>query len=422
MALLLGCIADDVTGASDLALMLSQNGVPAALCLGMPDPGKPVTTPAVVIALKIRTEPAQDAVALAEDAARWLIDHDAGQIFFKYCSTFDSTAKGNIGPVADALLTLAGESFTVLLPAFPDNARTVRQGNLYVGDVPLAESPMRHHPLTPMTESSLPVLMDAQTSPGCTGLVEQAVVDRGSSAIKTELQRLRRSGMRYAAVDTARNSDFETIAEAVSDLKVLTGGSGIAQGLAAAYRREGLIDSDSISQDLPKVAGNAAVLAGSCSAATQAQVDAYKDQVESIEIDPETLLDSENSSDQLADRACEAADRGNVLVYSTTDPYKLKLIQEELGTEESAVLVENAIAHISRRLADAGIRKFVIAGGETSGAVAKALSIREVRIGPQIDPGVPWMYTPDEPQIVIAFKSGNFGAPDFFQKSLQILA
>lgn len=421
MGLLLGCIADDITGGSDLGLMLAAHGMPTTLCLGIPAGERDRRSAAMVIALKIRSIDAASAVEQALGAADWLLAHDAAQLYYKYCSTFDSTDAGNIGPVTDALLDRLDDNFTVLLPAFPKNGRTVRDGVLYVDGVPLAESPMRDHPLTPMTRSSLIELMDAQTAEGRTGLVPAATVARGADAMRQAFGVLKSEGKRYAVVDTAGDEALEPIAEACVDLKLITGGSGVAAALPSSLATRKRLTPVEGTTELPAVGGYAAVLSGSCSAATRGQVARFLRHSPGIVVDPLEVATGETSMDALAAEAERLAPLGNLLIYSTTDPERLGLVQEMLGIEASAHLVERTLASVAKRLLSAGTRKFLVAGGETSGAVAAALGATEFEIGPEIDPGVPWMVTTAAPPMCVAFKSGNFGGPDFFERALDML-
>ena len=421
MTLLLGCIADDITGATDLGLMLSRHGMPCTVCLGLPEAGRDFDTPAVVIALKIRTAPVRVAVAEAKAAAQYLLARDARQVFFKYCSTFDSTPEGNIGPVTDALMGLLDSELTVLLPAFPENGRLVVNGVLQVNGVPLAESPMRDHPLTPMTESSLVTLMDRQTTSGLTGTVTAAVVDQGPAAIRAALANCRAAGQRYVAIDCRSDADLQPIAEACSDLLLITGGSGIAAAIPATLMVEGLLAAGQREAELPALTGHAAVLSGSCSQATLKQVEVFRRKATAIIVDPLLLDSGEQDIATLAEQAVSASHDGDVIIYSSAAAGQMQSIQHSLGVNESASLVENALARIATRLSQAGVRKFVVAGGETSGAVASALSVRELRVGPQIAPGVPWMVSHNGVQTCLAFKSGNFGSPDFFEQALGML-
>ena len=421
MTLLLGCIADDITGASDLGLMLSSHGMPATLFLGVPRDQRHVNTPAAVIALKTRTAPVDEAVTESLAAAKWLLANGSKQLFFKYCSTFDSTDRGNIGPVTDALLGYLDDDFTVLLPAFPDNGRTVVNGELQVNGVPLAESPMRNHPLTPMRESSLVTLMDRQTVSGRTASIGHDVVLSGSDAIRSALDDARRSGHRYASIDAVTKDDLAQIAPAISDLRLITGGSGIAAAIPATLGAGEDEISDWNATVLPRLDGHAAVLAGSCSEATRNQVGKFAKRATVVEVDPIRLHCGETDTNKLADLAVDAASAGDVLVVSSAGPGELKSVQDVIGPDASAALVEDAIAKIAGRLHSAGVRKFVVAGGETSGAVAQALDLDEMLVSDEIDPGVPWMTSVGSDPLCIAFKSGNFGAPDFFEKALGML-
>jgi len=419
MSLLLGCVADDLTGATDLSLMLSRHGMPTRLFLGMPDVADTLSgATAVVIALKIRTAPADLAAGKAFRAASFLKAAGARQIYFKYCSTFDSTPAGNIGPVTSALMDLVGTDMTIIAPAFPETGRTVVNGVLFVDGVPLAESPMRYHPLTPMTESSLVRLMDDQTSSGSTAVLDLATLRQGAQAARDRLCTLREAGNRFVAVDCERNEDLQVVADACADLPLLTGSAGIAGAVPETLESIGLFDRQKAIRPLPVDDGFAAVLAGSCSAATQAQV-AYMHRFASAwRIDPLEFDPGSENWRQTVGEIVEAAQESHVLVYSTTSVESLKRVQQALGAVEAADATERLLADAARRLRDAGLKKFIVAGGETSGAVGAALGLRELEVGPPIDPGVPWMLSPGKDPIAIAFKSGNFGAEDFFVRAL----
>lgn len=421
MPILLGCIADDITGATDLGLMLEAHGLPTTLYLGVPDKLRVAHTEAVVIALKIRSCPAAQAVAEAASAADWLLARDAHQLFYKYCSTFDSTSDGNIGPVTNALLRRVDEELTVLLPAFPENGRTVRAGHLYVGEDMLEESSMRNHPLNPMTESFLPALMDAQTTPGLTGWIDQRVVDAGADDIRAALATAKANGHRFVSIDTRADDDLPAIADAISNLRLITGGSGIGAAIPGTLRNKGLLQQKSGGAALPSLPGHTAILAGSCSQATRAQIAAFANSATTIVVDPVALHGGASSKEAIADAAQQATASGNVLVYSSTDAESLKNSQAKIGIAESAQLVEDTLSFVARQLADHGVAKFVVAGGETSGAVAQALDIDELQIGAAIAPGVPWLVSRSPQMKCLAFKSGNFGNADFFERALEML-
>jgi 3-dehydrotetronate 4-kinase len=420
--LLLGCIADDFTGATDLAGTLVRGGMRTIQAIGTPNHGETFTgVDAVVVALKSRTAPTAEAVAQSLAACRWLKANSARQFYFKYCSTFDSTAQGNIGPVADALLADLGADFTTLCPAFPEAKRTVYQGHLFVGAELLSDSAMRHHPLTPMTDSNLLRLMAAQTK-ARVGLVPWSAVRQGSAAIAAAFDELRRDGITYAVVDAIEDADLLALGEACADLVLLTGGSGAAIGLPASFRRKGLLASRSDVEDLPGAGGAAAVLAGSCSAATLRQVDHMKTRHPALKLDPIALC--ENGGEEIAralDWAVSKLPQTPVLIYASAPPDEIGRVQSRLGRERAGALVEDAMARIAKGLVSEGVRRLVIAGGETSGAVVEALGIPALRIGRQIDPGIPATLSTSTPRLALALKSGNFGTDDFFSKALAAL-
>lgn len=421
MQLLLGCIADDITGASDLALMLENHGMPTRLYLGLPGADAVIDTPAVVVGLKIRTAAAKQAVKAVREAGSWCQGRGAETLFYKYCSTFDSTADGNIGPACDALLNLTGADLTIIAPSFPDNGRTVEQGILYVNGVPLGESSMRHHPLTPMTESSLLTLMDAQTGEGQTGLINLDTVRNGAEAIRVALDEQRRSARRYVVIDAASNNDFDAIVAATDDMPLLTGGSAVASAIPESMRRHGHLTALRSDDRLPQSNGYVAVIAGSCSKATLTQIEDFKAQTISIPLQPGLLFDQPDYLAESIERATQAQACGHVLVYASAPHDALHATQTRYGVTRSANVVEAALADIARALRNAGTRRFIVAGGETSAAVADGLSLKSFRIGPQIDPGVPWLYTTGDDGVWIALKSGNFGSVDFFSKAIGML-
>jgi 3-dehydrotetronate 4-kinase len=421
MTLLLGSIADDFTGATDLANTLVRQGMRTVQLIDVPDAATNLPdADAVVVALKSRTIPAPDAVTQSLAALAWLERQGARQILFKYCSTFDSTDEGNIGPVADALLDRLGGDFTVFCPAFPENGRTIYKGYLFVGDVLLSESGMRDHPLTPMRDPSLVRVLQRQTRHKV-GLVPYATVSKGAQAIGAAFAELRGKGFRHAVVDAVEDGDLLALGAAVADLRLITGGSGIALGLPENFRRAGLLARTESADALPIVRGLAAVLSGSCSPATLAQVAAMRAQRPVFDIDPLALAGGADVVGAALDFAAREIAAGPVLISASAPPDQVRAVQEKLGRERASALVETALAEIARRLVERGVRRLVVAGGETSGAVVKALGIRGLRIGPQIDPGVPWTASLGEPPLLLALKSGNFGGVDFFLRSFSLL-
>jgi 3-dehydrotetronate 4-kinase len=351
---------------------------------------------------------------------RWLKSAGARQILFKYCSTFDSTDQGNIGPVADALLDALGADFTVFCPAFPENGRTIYRGYLFVGDVLLSESGMRDHPLTPMRDANLCRVLARQT-PHKVGLVPLRVVSRGAAAVRADFARLRREGYRHAILDAVSDTDLLTLGEALADLDLITGGSGIALGLPENFRRAGRLEQTQQADRLPPVRGTAAVISGSCSTATLAQVAAMRRTQAVFNVDPLALAAGEPIVARALDWAGSRLGDAPLLISASAPPEGVRAVQEKLGRERPGSLVEAALAEIARGLVGRGVRRLVIAGGETSGAIVQALGITGLRIGRQIDPGVPWTASLGEPTLALALKSGNFGGEDFFMRAFQCL-
>jgi uncharacterized protein YgbK (DUF1537 family) len=421
--MLLGCIADDFTGATDLANTLVRNGMRTVQLLGVPDADTPrVDADAIVVALKSRTIAVADAVAQSLAALKWLQatrpnGGGARQILFKYCSTFDSTDQGNIGPVADALCDALGTKFSVACPAFPENKRTIYKGYLFVGDVLLSESSMRNHPLTPMTDASLVRVLQRQTKHKV-GLVELANVRQGTALVRARMQALQQDGYRYAIMDATEDAHLMTLGEALADTPLITGGSGIALGLPENFRRAGLLARNDRADALSPVGGLAAVIAGSCSVATLGQIAHMQRTCPSFKLDPMELARSAQPVTDAINFARGKLAAGPVLIYASAQPEEVRQAQATLGKERASELIESAQGKIAQELIAAGVRKLVVAGGETAGAVVSALNVKALQIGPQIDPGVPWTMAMGEPKVALALKSGNFGAEDFFLKAL----
>ncbi len=420
--MLLGVIADDMTGATDVALMLNRSGMRTVQTIGVPRPGQALPeADAVVVALKSRTNAVAEAVADSLAACEALLAAGARQILFKYCSTFDSTAQGNIGPVADALAQRLGAGLAIVCPAFPANGRSIYQGYLFVGAVPLHESSMKDHPLTPMRDSSLIRLMGAQTT-AAVGLVDYVTVLAGAAAVKTRFAALTDQGVRYVVTDALTNADLMVLGEAVADHKLLTGGSGIAMGLPQNFRRAGLLPEREIAASLAAPRGRAGIISGSCSTATRGQIrKAIEAGYPTLKVDPMALVSGAQDASKLADWALAQAADTPFLLYSSDDPAEVAAIQDKLGRERAGETVENAFAKTAALLAEGGVSRLLVAGGETSGAVVQGLGIGLLEIGPEIDPGVPWTRVAQGRDMVIALKSGNFGAPDFFLKAWALL-
>jgi uncharacterized protein YgbK (DUF1537 family) len=415
MSLLLGCIADDFTGATDLASMLVRNGMRTVQVIGVPTGPLPEAD-AIVIALKSRTIPVAEARAQSLAAAEALLAAGAKQLFFKYCSTFDSTDEGNIGPVADALLKRLGAGFALACPAFPANARSIYQGHLFVGAHLLNESGMENHPLTPMKDANLVRVLSRQTE-GSVGLVPFSVVEQGAHAIRDAMTRLAEGGRRYAIVDAVSDAHLMEIGAAAAQHPLITGGSGIAMGLPENFRRAGLLPAREDAAALPAPKGLCAVVAGSCSRATLGQIGFARDHAPVLELDALATPDAATLAAQALDWAAEKLSATRpVVIAGSAAPEKVAALQAKLGRDAAGALVEDAMASIAAGLVARGVGRLVVAGGETSGAVVSRLGVARLRIGAEIDPGVPWTYA-DPQGLHLALKSGNFGARDFFLKA-----
>lgn len=424
MGTVLGCIADDFTGATDLAALLARSGFPVSLRIGVPAADDAETDAAAfeVIALKIRTQPAAIAIAQARDALIWLQGAGAKRFFWKYCSTFDSTDQGNIGPVAEMLMEKLGARQTIYCPAFPQNSRSVYMGHLFVGRQLLSESPMKDHPLTPMRQSDLVRLLQPQVR-GDTGLIDRNTVLQGAGAIARELDKLAAGGVAHFVVDALSDNDLATIAAAVMDMPLVTGGSAIAGELPRLYVKYGLVAApEENRQGMPQngIDPGRIVLSGSCSAMTRKQIAHYSKKVASLRLDPLALADDgmETARNWLRQQPLDEPK----LIYATAEPDDVRHAQEVLGPDKAGQIVEQALADLAVEAFSLGIRRFVIAGGETSGAVTETLGISRLEIGREIAPGVPWTYTTVQGErIALALKSGNFGSESFFTDAFQTL-
>jgi len=419
--ILLGCIADDFTGATDLANNLVRSGMRTLQTIGIPEASNLAQVDAIVISLKTRTIPVDEAIEQALRALAWLQASGAQQIYFKYCSTFDSTASGNIGPVAEALMRALDTDFTIATPAFPENKRFVFQGHLFLGDQLLNESGMQNHPLTPMHDSNLVRVLQSQCQLPI-GLIDHQCVNEGSQRIEAKFQDLRSNLVGIAIVDAISNRDLFEIGRACKSLPLVTGASGIAIGLPQNFS----LSEASQAELLPAPTGLQAILSGSCSQASNLQVATFiKAGLPAYQINPLALTNNQDTIQHAIDWAIAHIQQGPVLIYSTTEPDAVKAIQNQLGIAEAGNLIENALAAIAQGLVAAGVRQLIVAGGEVSGACVQALGIKQLQIGTQIDPGVPWCYAHSEiienQGIHLALKSGNFGSPDFFLKSFRML-
>lgn len=410
--MLLGVIADDFTGATDIAGFLVANGMKTIQLNGVPQQEMSLTADAVVISLKSRSCPVNEAVSLSIQALHWLQAQGCQQFYFKYCSTFDSTPQGNIGPVTDALLNELGESFTIICPSLPVNGRSVYQGHLFVQGELLNESGMRHHPVTPMKDANLMRLMEAQAQ-GRAGLVNYQQIEQGAETIAARFDALRQQGYRYAVVDTLNDAHLASIGRACRELKLITGGSGLAAGIAQNWANA-LSDQSVAMQAGQPGSGSTVILSGSCSVMTNRQVAAYQSQAAHFALDVKQCLCEPAYIEQVLDWVISHLNEPLApMVYATAQPHTLHAIQAEFGAQASSQAVEQFFHHLVQRLQQHGVSNFIVAGGETSGVVTQSLNVRGFYIGPQIAPGVPWVKAIDQP-LSLALKSGNFGDEHFF--------
>jgi uncharacterized protein YgbK (DUF1537 family) len=422
--LALGCIADDYTGASDLANTLTRAGLRTVQTIGVPsDELNLPEVDAVVVSLKSRSIEAGLAVSRSRAADKWLRGRGADHVLFKICSTFDSTDAGNIGPVMDALRTDCGETIVLVTPAFPETGRTVYQGNLFVGAVPLNESPLKDHPLNPMHDSNL-VRVLARQSKTRVGLVDLATVVRGPEAVRARLADLSATGLGAAIIDAVFDRDLETIGEVALRHRLSVGASGVGLGLARALAAAGSGRSDAAAATMGEpIGGPAACLAGSCSQATLQQIANAEDAMAVLHLDPERIVAGPEEARRALAWARERIAEGPVLIASSSTPDQVAALQSRHGRDAAGHAVEQAMADIAEGLVQSGVRRLVVAGGETSGAVVDRLGIPGFLVGAEIAAGVPVLRTvgAKSGEMLLALKSGNFGGPRFFSDALDLM-
>ena len=419
----LGIIGDDFTGSSDIANNLKKSGMQVSMYAGiptlLPSEIKKELTDAAVIALKTRTIPIEEAISESLKALSWLKDCGCEQFIFKYCSTFDSTKKGNIGPVTDAIMKELNTDFTIACPSFPDAGRTVYFGHMFVNGKPLNESGMENHPLTPMTDHNLVRWLNYQTRNNV-GLIDFQTISKGANSIKERIQTLKTDGYKYAIVDTIKNDDFDIICNGVKDLPFLTGGSGIALGLPKIYKDRGLLSASNF--EIPKNNSNAIILSGSCSVATINQINIYKEKNPSLYVSPDEVINNEDLVEKVFSWIKDN-ETLSPLVYSSSDTKTVTEKQKQYGQEILANKIENFFELLSKKLVKDNFGTFISAGGETSGAVIKGLGVQELKIGEEISHGVPALWSPHSDgnkPISVTLKSGNFGQTDFFERALKV--
>ncbi len=419
--MLIGVIADDFTGAGDIANTLAkglpgEGGLAVTQYLGVPSAAAGAAVEAGVVSLKTRSTPVAEAVEQSLAALKWLKAQGCRQIVFKYCSTFDSTPAGNIGPVAESLAKALDASGVIACPAFPTAGRTVYQGHLFVHDQLLSESSMRHHPLTPMTDANIRRWLALQVS-GPVGLVATATVRQGAGPVRAALDEAAQRGETLVICDALIDADLVTLGEAAADASLVTGGSGIALALPANFIRKGLAKGGSAASRC--VNGPAAILAGSCSAATRKQIAEHSKSHPYLMLDVHAIMAGRFRAQDAAGFVAEHI-HALPLIYSSDDPAEVERLQQQYGREALAEVLDKLFADIARLLVSIGIRRLVVAGGETSGAVAQSLGLPALDVGPEIDPGIPCLYAPDG-SLGLALKSGNFGGADFFARAAALL-
>ncbi len=424
MTLALGCIADDYTGASDLANTLTRCGLRTVQTIGVPsDDLKLPEVDAVVVSLKSRSIEASQAVAKSRAAEKWMRGRGASHVLFKICSTFDSTDAGNIGPVMDALRADSGDAIVLVTPAFPETGRTVYQGNLFVGSVPLNESPLKDHPLNPMHDSNLARVL-ARQSKTRVGLADLAVIARGPDAVRAHLADLAAKGFGAAIADAVFERDLETIGVAALDHRVSVGASGVGLGLARALVTSGRVKANAATTISAKpVGGPAACLAGSCSQATLQQIAKAEQAMPVLHLDPEQVVAGSNEVQRALAWANERLAKGPILIASSSTPDQVAALQARHGRDAAGHAIEQAMADIAEGLVKSGVRRLVVAGGETSGAVVDRLGIPGFLVGPEIAAGVPVLRAVGarHGEMLLALKSGNFGGPEFFSDALKLM-
>jgi uncharacterized protein YgbK (DUF1537 family) len=412
--MLLGCIGDDFTGSSDLGNTLTKAGMRVTQYVGVPGTTAAPGVEAGIVALKSRSIPVDEAVRLSLEALEWLRAQGCTQFLFKYCSTFDSTREGNIGPVAEALANALNARQVLFCPAFPAAGRSIYQGHLFVADRLLSESGMQNHPLTPMTDPDIRRWLGHQVT-GTVGLIPAPVVMQGAEAVQARMQAEDAAGHRMIVADAITDADLITLGQAAADLPLITGGSGIAMGLPANFRVKGLLSAQrSVWRGQT---GRAAILSGSCSIATRGQVVRHAASNPAREVTADDVMSGAVDAKALADWAL--AQQGLPLVYTSADPAVVAEAQVRYGRDAAASRIEALFADLARRLVAGGVTRLITAGGETSGAVVEGLGLSALEIGPEIDPGVPMIRASDT--LVLALKSGNFGAVDFFERAAALM-
>ncbi|MBK5074294.1 four-carbon acid sugar kinase family protein [Budviciaceae bacterium CWB-B4] len=416
MTIKIGVIADDFTGSTDIGCFIAATGCQVVQFVGTPDESlNSSDADALIISLKTRSCPVQQAIDESIKACRWLKANGCQLIYFKYCSTFDSTAQGNIGPVTDALLKELDSHFTLICPSLPVNGRTVVQGHLFVNGQLLNESGMQNHPITPMKDANLIRLMDAQSS-GKTGLLDLVTVQQGANAITEKITQLQQKGFRYAVVDAMTLEDLRQLKPLLKHFPLLTGGSAFGQIIAETSDHK----ISQISQQYPSAGGRGVILSGSCSVMTNNQVARYQQQAPTLALDIEQCMTNPQYAVELSQWVMQQSSTLAPMVYATQPPEQVRHMQEKYGIEQVSYAVEKTFAHLARLLSEQGFNRFILAGGETSSLIVQELGTNKLEIGGLIAPGVPWVRDLNQNNRWLALKSGNFGDQNFFQHAQEL--
>ncbi|MEZ5924081.1 MAG: four-carbon acid sugar kinase family protein [Hyphomicrobiaceae bacterium] len=417
MPLLLGAIADDLTGGIELASMLVAQGVRTGFGIG-PAASLVEDAEAQVIALKTRVIPADEAVTAVLGGAERLITRGARQVFFKYCATFDSTPAGNIGPCAEALIDRLDAHRALFCPALCETGRTVYQGHMFGGSTLLSDSPKRFDPLTPMTDSNLVRVLQAQSRQKV-GLIDHSIVEAGPEAIRYRSEQLAAEGATLQIVDTLNENHLAAIADAAAGMPLLTGNSSVAAHLPACWRRSGDLQATAPIM-LAGVDGPGAVIAGSVAEQTRQQLAVFGTHHPVLTLHLERAFAGDDLVGEAMTFARQCMRQCRDFAISTAVPQAaVDQLQTRFGRAETAAQAEFILSTLAHRFVhELGVRRIVVAGGETSGAVVAALGLTRLEVGPYLGLGMSRAITRTEPILGLSLKSGKLGSLDVFERLL----
>jgi len=412
-----GVVADDLTGGMETAAMLVAQGVDCGFVTDPAALAQEPERPAYVVAQKTRVIAADLAVAKMEAGARALLDRGARQLFFKYCATFDSTDQGNIGPVADMLLRVAGADRTAFCPGSPELLRTVYSGHLFLGTQLVSESPKRHDPLTPMTDPDLVRVLQRQSKTGV-GLLHYPLLRAGAEALEAAIARQMAEGKQFFIIDSVTNDDLATIARLTRDWKVMTGNATIVQYYPPLWKALGLVATDAAVTSLPPVRGGGMVLSGSCADRTLEQLAAFEAARPVLRLDLLSTPDAASAINEAMNWALPRLNEGPVAIATSASPEAVRAAQDRYGRDGAAALAEAILGGLALALKQAGVRRFVVAGGETSGSIVEHLGVKRLRVGAYGGPGIGNAVTDGVEPMGFCLKSGKLGPVDLFLSAL----